>query len=66
MTFDSGVLTVTANNPEQETAVDELEIAYGGEQLEIGFNVSYLIDALATLPSDNRRHLLHGFLPVAV
>ena len=52
LTFDSGVLTVTANNPEQETAVDELEIAYGGERLEIGFNVSYLIDALATLPSD--------------
>ena len=52
LTLDSGVLTVAANNPEQETAVDELEIDYGGERLEIGFNVSYLIDALATLPSE--------------
>ena len=52
LTFDSDVLRVAANNPEQETAVDELEIVYGGERLEIGFNVSYLIDALATLPSD--------------
>ena len=52
LTLDSGVLTVAANNPEQETAVDELEIVYGGERLEIGFNVSYLIEALATLPSD--------------
>lgn len=52
LTIDSDVLTVTANNPEQETAVDELEIVYGGERLEIGFNVSYLIDALGTLPSE--------------
>lgn len=52
LTLDSGMLTVAANNPEQETAVDELEIDYAGESLEIGFNVSYLIDALATLPSE--------------
>ncbi len=52
LTLDTDVLTVAANNPEQETAVDELEIVYGGERLEIGFNVSYLIDALATLPTD--------------
>ena len=52
LTLDSGMLTVAANNPEQESAVDELEIEYEGESLEIGFNVSYLIDALATLPSE--------------
>ena len=52
LTLDSGTLTVAANNPEQETAVDEIEIEYAGESLEIGFNVSYLIDALATLPSE--------------
>lgn len=52
LTLDTDVLTVAANNPEQETAMDELEIVYGGESLEIGFNVSYLIDALATLPSE--------------
>ena len=52
MTLAAGMLTVAANNPEQESAVDELEIDYAGENLEIGFNVSYLIDALATLPSE--------------
>ena len=52
LTLNDGVLTVAANNPEQETAVDEIEIAYSGESLEIGFNVSYLIDALSTLPSE--------------
>ena len=54
LTLDTGMLTVVANNPEQETAVDELELEYAGESLEIGFNVSYLIDALATLPLRNR------------
>ena len=48
----SDILKVMANNPEQETAEDELVVEYGGESLEIGFNVSYLIDALATLPSE--------------
>lgn len=52
LTLDTGMLTVVANNPEQETAVDELEIEYAGESLEIGFNVSYLIEALAMLPSE--------------
>ena len=52
LTLNPGMLTVTANNPEQESAVDELEIDYEGESLEIGFNVSYLIDALATLPAE--------------
>ena len=52
LTVGSGVLKVAANNPEQETAEDELEIEYTGESIEIGFNVSYLIDALATLPSE--------------
>ena len=52
MTLGSGVLKVAATNVEQETAEDELEIEYSGESLEIGFNVSYLIDVLGTLPSE--------------
>jgi DNA polymerase-3 subunit beta len=43
---------VVANNPEQEEAEDEVEVAYEGEGLEIGFNVSYLIDALTALPGE--------------
>ena len=52
LTLGTGTLKVAANNPEQETAEDELEIEYAGEDLEIGFNVSYVIDALAALPSE--------------
>jgi len=46
------VLRVVARNPEQEEAEDEVEVAYDGDELEIGFNVSYLIDALTVLPSE--------------
>lgn len=51
LSLDSGVLRILANNPDQEEAEDELEVDYQGESLEIGFNVSYLMDALATLPA---------------
>jgi DNA polymerase III subunit beta len=44
-------LKVMAHNPEQEEAEDELEIEYQGNELEIGFNVTYLLDALGALES---------------
>ena len=45
----SGLLTLQAHNPEQEEAEEELEVTYAGEEMEIGFNVNYLLDALAAL-----------------
>jgi DNA polymerase-3 subunit beta len=50
--LEPNLLRVVANNPEQEEAEDEVEVAYQGEGLEIGFNVSYLIDALTALPGE--------------
>ena len=52
MDLDSGMLTVATNNPEQETAEDKVDVEYTGEKLEIGFNVTYLIEALSALPSE--------------
>ena len=52
LTLESGVLRILANNPDQEEAEDELEVDYDGGLLEIGFNVSYLIEALASLPAE--------------
>lgn len=49
------VLTVVANNPEQEEAEVQLEVDYSGESLEIGFNVHYMIQALNVLPGDQVR-----------
>jgi DNA polymerase-3 subunit beta len=52
LNIDPGSLRVASNNAEQEEAVDELDIDYGGDSIEIGFNVTYLIDALANMSQD--------------
>jgi DNA polymerase-3 subunit beta len=46
-----GELRIFANNPEQEEAEEVVEVDYQGDELEMGFNVSYLIDVLSTLRS---------------
>ncbi|GGX83767.1 DNA polymerase III subunit beta [Litchfieldella qijiaojingensis] len=50
--LDEGNLQVMANNPEQEEAEENIAIEYSGAGLEIGFNVSYLIDVLNVLGED--------------
>jgi DNA polymerase-3 subunit beta len=45
-------LKLQAHNPEQEEAQDEVEVEYKGEELEIGFNVTYLLDALAAVDTE--------------
>ncbi len=52
LNLEPGLLRVASSNAEQEEAVDELDIDYGGDAIEIGFNVSYLIDALASMEQD--------------
>ncbi|MBD3893175.1 DNA polymerase III subunit beta [Hydrogenophaga sp.] len=52
LNFEPGALRVTAGNAEQEEAVDELDIDYSGDPIEIGFNVSYLIDALQNMTQE--------------
>ena len=44
---------IQANNPDQEEAQDELEVEYGGDAMEIGFNVNYLLDALGAVDGDD-------------
>ena len=52
LNIEPGTLRVASNNAEQEEAVDELDIDYSGDAIEIGFNVTYLIDALANMDQD--------------
>ena len=42
-------LTLQAHNPEQEEAEEQVEVSYKGDELEVGFNVGYLLDALAAV-----------------
>ena len=62
-------LSLQANNPDQEEAHDELEVDYSGDEMEIGFNVNYLLDALAAVDAEevevgfvdpNSSCLIHG------
>jgi len=43
-------MAVYANNTDQEEAEEKLDIEYNGDKFDIGFNVNYLLDALASLP----------------
>ena len=47
--IEPGTLRIASSNAEQEEAMEELEIDYGGDTIEIGFNVTYLIDALTNM-----------------
>ena len=47
-----GNLSVTAHNPEQEEAQEDVAVDYAGEDMEIGFNVSYIIDAVNSLEGE--------------
>jgi DNA polymerase-3 subunit beta len=50
-----GLLTAVAHNPEQEEAEEEIEVDYTGEAMEVGFNVSYLLDVLGVMRTDQVR-----------
>ena len=52
LNVEPGMLRVASNNAEQEEAVDELDIDYGGDAIEIGFNVTYIIDVLGNMGQD--------------
>ena len=47
--IEPGTLRIASSNAEQEEAKEELEIDYSGDTIEIGFNVTYLMDALANM-----------------
>ena len=54
----SGLLKIQANNPEQEEAEEEVVVDYNGGSLEIGFNVSYLLDVLGVMTTEQVRLIL--------
>jgi len=54
----AGQLKIQANNPEQEEAEEEIQVDYNGASLEIGFNVSYLLDVMGVMSSEQVRLIL--------
>ncbi|AGS38346.1 MAG: DNA polymerase-3 subunit beta [Cycloclasticus pugetii] len=47
------LMTINANNPEQDEAEEEVVVDYNGDEMSMGFNSSYLMDALNVIESDN-------------
>jgi len=51
--IEAGTLKISSTNADQEEANEELEVDWPHEPLDIGFNVSYLLDVLANLKTQN-------------
>jgi DNA polymerase-3 subunit beta len=51
--LNNGVMLIQSSNPERESAEEELDINYSGDTLEIGFNVTYLLDAINHLGGES-------------
>ena len=52
LVLGNGQLKIICTNSEQEEAEEELEVGYQGEALDIGFNITYLLDVLHNLGTD--------------
>ena len=58
LNLTSGNLMLSASSPEDGSATEELEVAYQGEAVEIGFNAGYLLDIIRQVEGDSTRLLL--------
>lgn len=52
LSFNSGMLKFSVQTPDLGEAQDELPVRYSGDQLDIGFNASYLLEILRYIPTD--------------
>lgn len=56
--LSDALLKIQANNPEQEEAEEDIVVDYSGDSLEIGFNVSYLLDVMNVLSNEQVKIIL--------
>jgi DNA polymerase III subunit beta len=52
LVLDNGSLKILSTNAEQEEAQEEIEVDYQGESLDVGFNVTYLLDVLNNIATE--------------
>lgn len=55
LSFNAGMLKFSVQTPDLGEAADELPIRFEGDQLDIGFNASYLLEILRYMPTDEVR-----------
>ena len=51
-TPEGGQVTLTVNNPDSGSATEEVVADYDSDPIEIGFNVTYLMDVLGNMGQD--------------
>lgn len=56
--LEKGKLTLSANSPENGTASEVLEVNYGADPMEIGFNSRYLLEMMAQIEGDSAQFVL--------
>ncbi|MFO1385923.1 MAG: DNA polymerase III subunit beta [Chitinivorax sp.] len=49
----NGLFRIICSNSEQEEAQEELEVDYQGEALDVGFNITYLLDVLNNVANES-------------
>jgi DNA polymerase III subunit beta len=52
LSLSPGMLQLTSQSPELGDAKEEISVDYDGEELKIGFNSRYLIDAVSTIEGE--------------
>lgn len=50
--LSNGSLKIMSSNAEQEEAQEEIELEYSGDSLDVGFNVTYLLDVLNNVSTE--------------
>jgi len=53
ISFSSGKMTLNSTNLDVGEATEEIDISYAGEDMDVGFNVNYVIDAVAAVSTEN-------------
>jgi DNA polymerase-3 subunit beta len=55
MAFASGTCKLSVQTPDLGEAQEELAVTYDGDNLEIGFNATYMLEVLKFMPTDEVR-----------
>jgi DNA polymerase-3 subunit beta len=53
ISFTEGKMTLNSTNLDVGEATEEIDIAYTGEDMDVGFNVNYVIDAVSVVSAEN-------------
>ena len=51
--LSDGCLRISCSNTEQEEAQEEIDVEYSGEALDVGFNVTYLLDIVNNVSAES-------------